>query len=682
MVKKLLLLVISLFTMTGMVLAETYTYTLESGSVTTNGGACTFGDYEWTSTSAGYIGFDSSNGRGVQIGSRTTPCNAYSLSTAAFAEFTIKSVTVNSSIASSGDAKMSIKVGDQTSEAYALTTKASDYTFDCEDTKGEITISWSATQRAYYVKSITVEYVIPAGMVEIAPPVFKTAEGVYADYVVVKAETENWNAVVYYTIDGSEPDYDNVSGTTLRSGYYVIEHRLEQSATVKAMAVLTDGDEVYKSKVVSANYVVSPTKPFARVNQVGAGDYALLADTFRVARALASDKSYGYLNIMNAAIHDKYIETMEYNAFTFTAADGGYTIQDALGRYLYMKDDYDSFNVSADKPAEGAVWSVNVDAEGQAVIKNVLKNKTIHYSLKYKSYGCYSDAAVTDSMKLPKLCKMREYPQATITPALKSVMESLQTITITCDEGIKPSDDFKAVAQLVDGQLTMKCTSVDKNTVTLSFDEPLKTVNSLDLMIFITGSLYLNPDGICVPMTIPSSRFDYSLTGNAPPATIEKIEPADNTTLDVLSYVLFTFSYYCGRTDSTEIAPMLYNTASPDVLIPVEFTTYTEDGAGHIKQLQCAIKVTEPVTAAGTYVLDIPDGYFIDGNGKNVSGVKLTYKVTGNATSIDELPSDIDGSVTVYTLSGVKVLDAENKARLSELQPGIYIVNGKKVYIK
>lgn len=680
--KRFLLSIVALFAMIGFVGAETYTYTFEKEDVSTDGGTILLGDYEWTMSSAGYIGFDSSNGRGVQIGSRTTPCPSYSISTSAFAEFTIKSITVNSSIASSGDAKMTIKVGEHTSESYELTTKAADYTFDCEDTKGDIVISWSATQRAYYVKSITVEYVVPAGMVEVPAPVFNTAEGIYADYVKVRATSEDMAAVIYYTVDGSEPDYENVNGNTLCSGYYVIEHTLTESATVKAMAVLTDGDEVYKSKVVSASYVVSPTKPYVPATNVGAGSYALFADSCKVARPISSSKEYGYIGYMNATVHNRYIESMEYNALSFVATDGGYTIQDALGRYIYMTGDYNSFNVSAEKPASGAVWSVNIDADGYVHVKNVEKNKTIRYSNEYASFGCYSDEAVTDTMELPRLYKMREYPQATVTPASKSVLETLQTITITCEEGIKPSDDFKADAQLVDSQVTMKCSQVNTNTITLSFDEPLKTVNALDLMIFISGSLYLDPDGMCRPMEFYQSRLDYTLTATAPPATIEEITPADNAVLDSLSYVLFTFSYYCGRTDDEAIAPKLYNVETPEQLIPVEFTTYSEDGAAPVAQMQCALKVTEAATAAGTYILDVPTGYFIDGNGKSVEGVKLTYKVTGNFSSVDEVLFDVDGVFTVYNVAGVKVLETKSAAQVQSLPAGLYIVNGVKMIIK
>ena len=56
-----------------------------------------------------------------------------------------------------------------------------------------------------------------------------------------------------------------------------------------------------------------------------------------------------------------------------------------------MKDNFNSFNVDATMPAEGAVWTITANADGTVNIVNVLKKKTIQYSVQYTSYGAYSD---------------------------------------------------------------------------------------------------------------------------------------------------------------------------------------------------------------------------------------------------------------------------------------------------
>ena len=139
--KKILLSLFTILCVLATANAETYTHTFKSGELTTNGGTITLSDIEWNASGATYI--DWSTTKGIQIGSKNNPNTSYELGTSAFAGYKIKSVTVNSSIAASGDAKITITVGSQTSAAYAPKTSDAAYTFDCEDTNGDITINGS-----------------------------------------------------------------------------------------------------------------------------------------------------------------------------------------------------------------------------------------------------------------------------------------------------------------------------------------------------------------------------------------------------------------------------------------------------------------------------------------------------------------------------------------------------------
>ena len=93
--------------------------------------------------------------------------------------------------------------------------------------------------------------------------------------------------------------------------------------------------------------------------------------------------NYGCIKVEDAG----YID----NAFKFTAVEGGYTIQDATGKYYYQTGTYNSFNVAAEMPAEGAVWTVAKNDDGSYVITNVSVNKSIQYDTEYNSYGSYAE---------------------------------------------------------------------------------------------------------------------------------------------------------------------------------------------------------------------------------------------------------------------------------------------------
>ncbi len=111
---------------------------------------------------------------------------------------------------------------------------------------------------------------------------------------------------------------------------------------------------------------------------------------YEVATALTSN--YGYLQKTSYEYDDaNVIYVSDNQKFVFTAVDGGYTIQDADGKYMYMKGTYNSFNRSDDmSDAEGCyVWTISFNENGTVNITNKDKGKTIMYDGQYSSYGAY-----------------------------------------------------------------------------------------------------------------------------------------------------------------------------------------------------------------------------------------------------------------------------------------------------
>lgn len=667
--------------------AETYTHTFKNGELTTEEGTVILSDIEWHATSSTYIGWSAQ--KGIQIGSKATVNPTYTLSTSSLAGCKIKSVTVNSSIAASGDAKLTISVGDMTSEEYTLTTSDDAYTFGCEGTTGDITISWEASQRAYYVKSITIEYTPDASTVIVPAPEFKTPAVVYADKVQVTAETTDQSAVLYYTLDGTEPsyeDYVNSTGNTKCSKYWVMYFDLTTTTTIKVIAVKVDGDAVFKSAVAEQTYIVSRTMPYVPVTEITSGNKYAIVAADSAATYFYEEKSYGYLPTKTATdVNGKYIETVECAGFTFTAAEGGYTIQDELGRYVYHTGTNTSFNYAAEKPAEGAVWSATIDNEGNATI--ACDGYTVYYSTKHRTYGCYPADKITEEHVLPKLYMQREYPTYTISPAERSTFDRLETITVTCEEGIAATSDLKITAEGYTTAFTVKQT--DSKTLTITAAEPLTTYHNRDLSINISaGDIILNPDGMNMILPVPTkygvrTMVKYVLTGNAPAATIDEVSPANGSTVEELSHFVFTFSYYAGHSDDANLQPRLY-AEGKDWTYALEITTVNSDGS-NIGMQQAALKTTEPLIGNGTYILEIPDGYFCDGNGREVKGITLKYTVkndSGETAGIEDIIAESKNGLTVYTTTGVKVAETTDSSIIDALPSGIYIINGKKVFIK
>ena len=131
---------------------------------------------------------------------------------------------------------------------------------------------------------------------------------------------------------------------------------------------------------------------YKKVTSIESGKEYLIAanadGVLKVAEPIT--KTYGYLNVSDATAKNDVITMEEGNGFVFTAVDGGYTIQQADGKYLYMKGTFNSFNVS-DARIDGDVFAVDYNADGTFKITNVAMSKYVQFSTQYKSYGAYNE---------------------------------------------------------------------------------------------------------------------------------------------------------------------------------------------------------------------------------------------------------------------------------------------------
>lgn len=116
-------------------------------------------------------------------------------------------------------------------------------------------------------------------------------------------------------------------------------------------------------------------------------------DAMKLATAIEASQTYGYIYTSEGTEADAVLTGNETNAFTFTATDGGYTIMDNNGRYLYSTEKYATFNVSADVPESGHVWAVDLAENGEATITCVATGKWIQYDTEYNNFAAYAEAS-------------------------------------------------------------------------------------------------------------------------------------------------------------------------------------------------------------------------------------------------------------------------------------------------
>ena len=168
--------------------------------------------------------------------------------------------------------------------------------------------------------------------------------------------------------------------------------------------VNTDLEEgVYNFNLIDGEWVYKTFKciPVSEVTE--SGIYVMVADIKvneetgategRLFSPLGENKSYGYMPYATVTINEEgIIEACDAaeNAFlTVTAVEDGFTMQDTYGRYIYMKGDYNSFNIGTEIVQPGSSWQFNVNEDGTYSVTNVMNEKVIMYDTQFTSYGCY-----------------------------------------------------------------------------------------------------------------------------------------------------------------------------------------------------------------------------------------------------------------------------------------------------
>ena len=211
---------------------KTYSYTFTSKQYSANGKK-ELGDINWTlAGDGGYWGYDGTKGQ--QFGSGNSPYKELTLTSDLFEN--VSEIVINTSGASSTNAKLNVYVGNTLIKTITLTSSATEYTIDVSNLSGEVKFEFTQTSsKAIYVKSVKVTYAESSGSgseggetehthsynEDVTAPT--CTEGGYTTYTCSCGDEYTDNVVVatgHNYVDGActvcgeeDPDY-NEGGTT------------------------------------------------------------------------------------------------------------------------------------------------------------------------------------------------------------------------------------------------------------------------------------------------------------------------------------------------------------------------------------------------------------------------------------------------------------------------------------
>lgn len=235
----------------------------------------------------------------------------------------------------------------------------------------------------------------PAGNPTEADPTLADAkEYLYAMYKDNSEVTAvNYNVVGVVTIDGVAFDVtwaSDLDGMNIVAGnkIYTVELPAATAEEVTYTLTATIKDAAGNTDTLSFTYKIPAAAGTAAT--LADGTYVILFNNLTMS-SLTQDKSYGYPYATEVTVSGTTVSGhVAADVLTIKNVEGGVTIQDAYGRYFYLKGTYNSFNVDATAPAEGHIWEVLKNGDNYLLV-NAMNKKTLAYSTSYTSWGAYPE---------------------------------------------------------------------------------------------------------------------------------------------------------------------------------------------------------------------------------------------------------------------------------------------------
>ena len=433
--KRLLLMLSLVVGLASTALAETYTASPTASKDVVNG-KWTVNDVVWSFALTGNQSFNFSGGnnsKGLQMGTSSTACTKAVISTSNITG-AITSIKVNASMAKDGDAKLSVSVGgtEYSPVSVNLATTAKEYTFE-GNSEGEIQIVYTATKKAFYLKTITVEY-NSGGDTPTPTPVAPELP------VVTFGDVTADNNGEYQVVAGTE-----VTVTSTGAESIIVSNTTDGEQTVEGDTYnfTVDADEMYEFTgvnnvgssekfAVTFTVVEAPKTGGIVYTLVKSANELVAGETYTIAcadKGVAMKNEYKDANRPEIAVEfdgDSFVATVDVLALTLEGNPGKWAIKtlNYLGNDGYFNlGTKNQLQIENDK----SYWSISIDENGNSEIKNTNADnqRIIKYNSASHIFGAYQSgqAAVQlyrEEVVAPAIYLNDEQLQAGATPELKA----------------------------------------------------------------------------------------------------------------------------------------------------------------------------------------------------------------------------------------------------------------------
>ena len=447
----------------------------------------------------------------------------------------------------------------------------------------------------------------------------------------------NTGANYWVTYDGSEPSAEN--GTKKYPANSLMMSTIKKD-TIFTMKVRPEKDGIYGETLEGTFYIgyQSSLTLYKTVSEMAAGNYVIAGENTVMLPVDGGKNTYGYGYTVDAAVSNGFVSAFGYFEFAFEAADGGYYIKDSKGQYLYGDGEHTSFQLSTTVPTSGGVWSVELQANGQAKITNATTGDWIQWNSNYKNWAMYNKEQNTF---MPTLAVAYQ-PTVTITPAANNSVESLDKIILTCSDGIKNNKTHYCSVQGAGVTVNVTANQVDDNTLELVLDSPI-TKSGDYTFIFYKEAVILAPNSAAIKYPAVTENINYTIGGGAEPIELV-VTPANES----VNKSLQNFTFSCEQGISIN---GLFGGQAP-------FLGFTDPSTGTSSQIaltpgvstetSVTLSTEKAQTTEGYYTLVVPAEYFVLADAQPNEAIMYQYIVSAtnpNAINIKSVTPE-EGNVT------------------------------------
>lgn len=256
---RLLLLTLLCAVVSGVWATEvTWTHTFSTTEKTfTEDGTEELSDMDWTLSvdwSGEETDYNFDNTKGMKIGSNSKVPNSLTLSSSAFSNYTIQSISITVAGRSRSSLLVSASVGEAEFDSQTITNGAElqTITFEAsESISGDISITVAQnnnTKGAIYVSELTVVYNDNASSGPEAPTFTPPSGTSFSESLEVSISSTTEGAKIYYTTDGSQPSSESTE--------YAAPFTINKTTTIRAIAIVYDAatETETTSSVITATY--------------------------------------------------------------------------------------------------------------------------------------------------------------------------------------------------------------------------------------------------------------------------------------------------------------------------------------------------------------------------------------------------------------------------------------------